>query len=103
MNMFKGSVKVKIIAAVFIAMEALLVLLGIVFLAKSRFYPALGCLLWGGDYLLLVFYESFFAPSSSAFFYHGRAQVENRKFGYGYRVRASYPGVYCSHGGGAGV
>lgn len=48
MKLFKGSMRSKIIAALFITMEAFLLLLGIFFLITSRFYQALGCLLWGG-------------------------------------------------------
>ena len=79
MNMFKGSVKVKIIAAVFIAMEALMVLLGIVFLAKSRFYPALGCLLWGGIICYLFFMNPFSPLHHQPFFTTDvrRSKIEN--------------------------
>lgn len=47
MKLFEGSAKSKIITVLFIAMEAFLILLGIIFLTTSRFYQALGCLLWG--------------------------------------------------------
>ena len=47
MKLFKRFEKSKVIAALFIAVEACIILLGVMFLATSRFYQALGCLLWG--------------------------------------------------------
>lgn len=48
MELLKGSLKSRIITVLFIIAEAFLLLLGVFFLITSRFYQALGCLLWGG-------------------------------------------------------
>lgn len=55
MKLFKGSAKSKAVAALFVAMEISLLLLGMVFLITSRFYQALGCLLWGAIICYLFF------------------------------------------------
>lgn len=55
MKLFKGSAKSKAVAALFVAMEISLLLLGVVFLITSRFYQALGCLLWGAIICYLFF------------------------------------------------
>lgn len=55
MKLFKGSAKSKVIATLFITVEALLMLLGIFFVLTSRFYQALGCLLWGAILCYLFF------------------------------------------------
>lgn len=55
MKLSINSTKSKIIAAFFFVMEAALLLLGVFFLCKARFYQALGCLLWGTVLCYLFF------------------------------------------------
>lgn len=56
MKLFKNFDKSRSITALFVIIEAGLILLGVLFLATSRVYRALGCLLWGAVicYLFIV-------------------------------------------------